>query len=141
MHGGEAGNGELAQARQRSRDVWPCRDVAQALLQCEDFLAAIIVCHCFALAAVRAQVGTKESLAMRLIEQNSVPVMGKVRGLEHVQAMRAEFNDPLIRDSLGWPQGKIGYRGPGGNRATAHFSLGRQGKPVVQGTALVGLKV
>src|SRR5215813_14565062 len=51
-HGGEAGNGELAQARQRSRDMWPCRDVAQALLQREDFLAAVFFCHCFALAAV-----------------------------------------------------------------------------------------
>src|ERR1043166_4621715 len=90
MHGGEAGDGELAQARQGSRDMWPCRDVAQALLQCEDFLAAVLVCHCFALAAVRAQIGTKESAALCLIEQNSVPVMGKVRGLEHVQAMRSE---------------------------------------------------
>ena len=141
MHGGEARNGELAQARQRSRDVWPCRDVAQALLQGENFLAAIIVCHCFALAAVRAQVGTKESLALRLIEQNSVPIMGKVWGLEYVQAMRAEFDHALIRHSAGWPQGKIGNRGHGGNRTAAHFSVGRQGEPVVQSTALVGLKV
>jgi hypothetical protein len=29
--------------------------------------------------------------------------VGKVRGLEHVQAMRAEFDDALIRDCLGWP--------------------------------------
>src|SRR5215470_19831188 len=141
MHGSEAGDGELAQARQCSRDVWPCRDVAQALLQCEDFLAAIIVCHCFALAAVCTKVGTKESLTMCLIEQNGVPVVGKVRGLEHLQTMRTEFNDTLICDSLGWTQGKIGNRGPGGNRATAHFRLGCQGKPVVQGTALVSLKV
>src|SRR5215510_7852901 len=103
MHGGEAGNGELAQARQRGRDVWPCRDIAQTLLQREDFLAAVIVCHGFALATVCAQVGTKEGAAMCLIEQNSVPIMGKVRGLEHLQAMRAECNDILIRYSLGWP--------------------------------------
>src|SRR5215470_18836706 len=103
MHSGETGNGKLVQARQRRRDVWPCRDIAQALLQCEDFFAAVLVCHCFALAAVRTQVGTKEGAAMRLIEQNSVPVVGKVRGLEHLQAMRTEFNNPLIRDSPGWP--------------------------------------
>ena len=103
MHGGEADNRELAQACQRSRDVGPRRDVTQALLQCEDFLAAVILCYCFALAAVRAQVGTKESLAMCLIEQNGVPVVGKVRGLEHLQTMRTEFNDTLICDSLGWP--------------------------------------
>ena len=103
MHSGEASNGELVQARQRRRDVWPCRDVAQALLQCENFLATVLVCYCFALAAMRTQVGTKEGAAMRLIEQNSVPVVGKVRSLEHLQAMRAEVNDPLIRDSPGWP--------------------------------------
>jgi len=103
MHSGEAGDGELAQARQRRRDVWPCWDVAQALLQREDFLAAVLFCHCFALAAVRAQVGTKEGAALRLIEQNSVPIVGEVWGLKHLQAMRAEFDDTLIHDSLGWP--------------------------------------
>jgi len=141
MHSGEAGDGELAQACQRRRDVWSSRDVAQTLLQGEDFLAAVLVCYCFAQAGVRAQVGTKEGVALRLIEQNSVPIVGKVRGLEYLQAMRAEFDHALIRDNLGWPQGKIGNRGPGGNRATAHFGVGRQGEPVVQGTALVGLKV
>src|SRR5215510_7676698 len=141
MHGGEAGNGELAQARQRGRDVWPCRDIAQTLLQREDFLAAVIVCHGFALATVCAQVGTKEGAAMCLIEQNSVPIVGKVRGLKHVQAMCAKFDDALIRDSPGWPQGKISNRSPGSNRAAAHVSLGGQGEPVVQGTALVSLKV
>src|SRR5262245_26111301 len=141
MHGGEAGNGELSQARQRGRDVRPCWDVAQTLLQREDFLAAVIVCHCFALAAMRAQVGTKQGAAMRFIKQNSVPIVGKVRGLKHVQAMRAKFDDTLICDSLGWPQGKISDRSPGSNRAAAHVSLGGQGEPVVQGTALVSLKV
>src|SRR5262249_7235244 len=124
MHSGEAGNGELSQTCQCSRDVRPRRNVAQTLLQREDFLAAGIVCHCFALAAVCAQGGTKEGAAMRLIEQNSVPIMGKVRGLKHLQAMRAKFDDALIRDSLGWPQGKISNRSPGSNRAAAHVSLG-----------------
>ena len=103
MHGGEAGDRELAQACQRSRAMGPRRDIAQTLLQCEDFLAAVILCHCFALAAVRAQVRTKESLAMCLIEQNGAPVVGKVRGLEHLQPMRTECNAPLVCDSLGWP--------------------------------------
>ena len=44
------------------------------------------------MATVGAQVGTKEGVALRLIEQNSIPVVGKVRGFEHLQTMRAEFN-------------------------------------------------
>ena len=35
MHGSQTGNGELAQALQRSRDMRSCRNVAQTLLQRE----------------------------------------------------------------------------------------------------------
>src|SRR5207248_7557088 len=100
-----------------------------------------VFCERFALAAVRTQVGTKEGAAVCLIEQNSIPVMRKMRSLEYLQAMRAEVNHALICNGSGRTHGKVGHRGHSGNRATEHLGLRSQSEPVVQGTALVGLEV
>jgi hypothetical protein len=86
--------------------VWSWLDVAQALLQRQDFLAAVIVCYGFALTTVRTQVGAKQGATLRLIQQNSVPIVGKVGGLEHLQAMRAEFDHALVRNHLGGAAGQ-----------------------------------